>query len=151
MLLSGIISVVAGLAEAVNALPDPLALGVPQLSSSYPRKLPLDIQPPQVVVQIPPSVNKNEFTCPSTTDKKMKLEHLRIAMNDFTYIFYTKKDVKKAFERYVAKEYVSALSVSRWQSVTMCHAGATQSTDWRWPHAGYRGFDSAYRKCYDQD
>ena len=154
MLLSGIISLVAGLAELVHALPgppEPPVLGVPKLSSDYPRRLPLDIQPRQAVVQIPPSVNKNDFTCPETTDKKLKLEHLQIAMNDFTYIFYTKKDVKKAFERYVAKEYVSSVAMSGRQSLTVCHAGATQSTDWRWPHAGYRGFDSAYRKCYDQD
>ncbi|KAF5612151.1 hypothetical protein F25303_14408 [Fusarium sp. NRRL 25303] len=50
--------------------------------------------------------NVTIWDCPSTTSPDLSQSMIQTAMNDFAYTFYTEKDVKRAFERYVASNYV---------------------------------------------
>ncbi|KAF5594077.1 hypothetical protein FPANT_4960 [Fusarium pseudoanthophilum] len=50
--------------------------------------------------------NVTIWDCPSSTSPDISLPMIQTAMNDFAYTFYTEKDVKRAFERYVASNYV---------------------------------------------
>ncbi|KAJ9413970.1 hypothetical protein FOXG_22820 [Fusarium oxysporum f. sp. lycopersici 4287] len=62
----------------------------------------------QRVVEIA-GINTSNVTiwdCPSTTSPDLSQSMIQTAMNDFAYTFYTEKDVKRAFERYVASNYV---------------------------------------------
>ncbi|KAF5529486.1 hypothetical protein FNAPI_13861 [Fusarium napiforme] len=50
--------------------------------------------------------NVTIWDCPSSTSPDVNLPMIQTAMNDFAYTFYTEQDVKRAFERYVASNYV---------------------------------------------
>lgn len=50
--------------------------------------------------------NVTIWDCPSTTIPDLSQAMIQTAMNDFAYTFYTEKNVKGAFERYVASNYV---------------------------------------------
>ena len=54
-------------------------------------------------------INTNNVTvwdCPATSCPHLNQNMLQAAMNDFAYTFYTEKNVKRAFDTYVAKNYV---------------------------------------------
>lgn len=50
--------------------------------------------------------NVAAFNCPPCTLSHLTHAALQAAMNDFAYIFYTEKDVSKAFNKYVATNYL---------------------------------------------
>jgi hypothetical protein len=50
--------------------------------------------------------NVTVWDCPPTTSPDASQSLLQTAMNDFAYTFYTEKNVKRAFDRYVASNYV---------------------------------------------
>jgi hypothetical protein len=50
--------------------------------------------------------NVTLWDCPSTTSPDLSQLMIQTAMNDFAYTFYTEKNVRRAFERYVASNYV---------------------------------------------
>jgi hypothetical protein len=56
-----------------------------------------------------PGINTNNVTyfhCPETTRQHLSQQELQCAMDDFAHIFYTEKNVTKAFNKYVASNYV---------------------------------------------
>jgi hypothetical protein len=56
-----------------------------------------------------PGINTNNvtsFDCPEATRQHLSQQQLQCAMDDFAYIFYTEKNVTKAFNKYVATNYV---------------------------------------------
>jgi hypothetical protein len=50
--------------------------------------------------------NVTSFDCPEATRQHLSQQELQCAMDDFAYIFYTEKNVTKAFNKYVATNYV---------------------------------------------
>ncbi|KAH7136269.1 hypothetical protein EDB81DRAFT_949049 [Dactylonectria macrodidyma] len=50
--------------------------------------------------------NVTIWDCPATSCPDLDQNMLQAAMNDFAYTFYTEKNVKKAFAKYVASNYV---------------------------------------------
>ncbi|KXJ86381.1 hypothetical protein Micbo1qcDRAFT_186084 [Microdochium bolleyi] len=56
-----------------------------------------------------PGIDTNtvkHFDCPKTTRAKLSQKQLQAAMDEFAYMFYTEKKLKKAFNKYVASNYV---------------------------------------------
>jgi predicted SnoaL-like aldol condensation-catalyzing enzyme len=48
----------------------------------------------------------NKFICPTTTNVFLDQHDLQAAMDRFAHIFYIEKDVKGAFDQYVAANYI---------------------------------------------